>query len=1298
MTHTQERGPDVWPVLGWLGAAAGFFSAARLGPVPLAEGFLALLAAGVVLHALRFRRPLPGAPLILLVLCLWLGSSVGLAAGGIRGAARAAHVAGTLWVAALAFGYLGQAGRRRLLAGVAGGLFACLALAVWQYAAGRDAQSVGGLLGSRAVLGLVLAAGMPVLLSGVAAFRVRRVSMLIVILAAAAGGLAILYLPALALFIVGVLAWGLICGRGRIRIVVTVAAVATALLVLAGATPRPNRSYLRQSIASADDHGLTRRWAVEARAAVRAIVERPALGSGAGSYQQVVSSGRFRQFLPATAEPTVERGTQCGYLVLAVEAGIPAAILWLLVMLAAAAAAWRRAATTANVQKQSTDRSVALALVLSGVATAFTPLTVQGALVFVAAIVAVGHGQIIAAGRWRWAQRAWLQAAALLLFSTIAFAIGRKGTIPPSLQTTGVSVSAGDAVLLEAEGATNLPAFWERVDDSLASGGKALRVVEANNQNFLTAEGIEYAFDVTRSAAWRLWLRARWQDGCGNSFGISIDGSPPALLGNDGTYGVWQWVAGPAFPLQPGRHTLRLMPRERQARADQVLFTADPEFCPMGFVTAGRSGIRSEAAPAAPAKLKGPEPWISAGRDPRPPFMAAVGGAYQGGPESFFVGMGIPYERLQDAELTDTNALARYGVVWISGPQVEGRALCRALEQYVTDGGMAIVESMEGPAAPRRDGPAARLFPFRGRAARRGVTVHAKGSPMFDGITDGETVHEDVACTMLRDLSGAGGTEVYGELRHLGQPAGPVFAKIRQGRGVVYALALPIGFDSMWRETVFDPLGRRIVQDAIVGRYDPLYARLKWNPAPAGVVHFSDDFMRQRGENGAWTMERGEFALTGSDPSDAAKAFCMQGTGPASAAAGQASWRAYRLSASVLAKGAAAGLWMTTTKGRRLAMVLDGARASLVDVTDSGARHSLAEGAVPAPLEGWRCLSLFRRDSEWVGYLDGEQALSAPAGDEEAGGPFGLLVERGQAWFDDVRVCDAASLEGGRDRALGEEGSPRVASPMAAGLEPRTVYSPQWFLRPDDCGRHAFRVLMPFYGSALLRVDDKSLGTVGASGDGALVYLPEGQSPEREISLICPLWRDYGFGGQVADWYCMGAPWQRQSRWSCDPKWEWLGVQARESSVLWYRQPLAPPYAVYVLAAPSAPITYGSEAGRDLNLVLGGNGRDLSDGYIVRVGPTSSRGCELWKGKERLAQEPKLGLPRGHSLHHTWFALLAVVEEKRIRFFFDDRPAFDCPLAESVPAGRPGFWTERNNVQVARITLSLSRPRPRSQP
>jgi hypothetical protein len=221
--------------------------------------------------------------------------------------------------------------------------------------------------------------------------------------------------------------------------------------------------------------------------------------------------------------------------------------------------------------------------------------------------------------------------------------------------------------------------------------------------------------------------------------------------------------------------------------------------------------------------------------------------------------------------------------------------------------------------------------------------------------------------------------------------------------------------------------------------------------------------------------------------------------------------------------------------------------------------------------------------------------------------------------------------------------------------------------------------------------DNEFLGVIPPDADGPLVYLPEGRRPAQSVSLICPGWRDFTFGRRLVEWYPTDGEWKQQPRWSCDPRWEWLGVRTHPPTVLWHRHRLKPPYAIAVQAAAAMSGQYGDEEGRDLNLVLGGNGKDLAQGFTITLGPSGQQGAQLLKDGRTLASAPDFGLPYGHALHHRWFELLAVVEKDRIRFYYEGKLAFEHALNEAPSDGYVGFWTRQNTVRIARATVSAER-------
>ena len=103
-----------------------------------------------------------------------------------------------------------------------------------------------------------------------------------------------------------------------------------------------------------------------------------------------------------------------------------------------------------------------------------------------------------------------------------------------------------------------------------------------------------YNFEVAEDGEYSLWCRVWWLDRCGNSLTVIIDDGKPFTFGQDGTYKFWHWVKNPPkikqLNLKKGKHKLQVKRREDGIKLDQILFTKDKRFVPMGIekITAQR--------------------------------------------------------------------------------------------------------------------------------------------------------------------------------------------------------------------------------------------------------------------------------------------------------------------------------------------------------------------------------------------------------------------------------------------------------------------------------------------------------------------------------------------------------------------------------------------------------------------------------------------------------------------------------------------------------------------------------------
>ena len=846
-------------------------------------------------------------------------------------------------------------------------------------------------------------------------------------------------------------------------------------------------------------------------------------------------------------------------------------------------------------------------------------------------------------------------------------------------------------VLIEAESVAALPAWMRLVAAPAAGGGSALAIPEEALKDVENPAGVSYAFTLDKTGYMSLWLRTRWDDGCGNSIDVALDSAEPFAVGNDGTYGAWHWVRGGRMRLDAGQHVLRLLPREDGLAVDQILLTSASDHYPSGVL-----GDAAAPPQGGDTDLPPDEPV-----GPPKPFLAAIGGCYRSGFESALIRLGISCERLADADFVKPEVLKKYDLICLSCPGGPEAAIASAFEAYVRQGGTLITEYTEphDPFRPANDPDS--LFVVARRQHRRrwrryniSCVLHTDSSPIFGDHRDSDiNIADDVQCTSVPQETNVPGAETYGTVTSGSSPLGAALLKRPYGKGTLYFGGLPFGFHSMWRGPLLDDILRRIILDAVGDRARPIYRDMpQGGSGTTPGVLFGDDFMVEATTaRESWRILTGTFSFTGPWPPYRRQAFSLRARGPGLIeATGNPEWDDYRVAASVLPGAGRAGVWLTTTGGRRVGLVLDGSghRLVLMQISDEG-REVLAE--CPAPTyRGWRRLSLFARDGLWHGHLDG-QLLITHAEDSPAAtqGAFGLLADGEMILFDDFAVRKVSALQSGTDRAPGEEGSCFARAGITRdSIEARNLYSRQWYLPPAHEGDGSVRPALPTYQPATLFVDGKAVANVPALGEG--MRIPLRRRPWADIFLRCPGWMDYTFTGRLTDWYCPDGRWQSTPRWSCDPDWEWLGTWTNRPSVLWHKAELSPPYCLNAYLAPLFE-TGTREQGRDLNLIVAGNGKVLVGGYTFRV-MSAGQGCELWKGDVMLERVPGVGLPTGHAVHHVWFEVRAVVEPGRIRFFFEGRQVIDYTPEEPVSRGHVGIWTQNNGINVARATLSISTP------
>ncbi len=145
------------------------------------------------------------------------------------------------------------------------------------------------------------------------------------------------------------------------------------------------------------------------------------------------------------------------------------------------------------------------------------------------------------------------------------------------------AMAAGSRVCFEAEKANSVQSPLKKVGGAKGvSGGGYMQIPWDKNKTKGIGQAT-YTVNAPASGTYYLWARTFWQNGCGNSVSVSVNGTD-RVLGEDGSYERWHWVGGTArVSLKAGANTIILKNRETGVRVDQFYLTTDGGYTPTGI-------------------------------------------------------------------------------------------------------------------------------------------------------------------------------------------------------------------------------------------------------------------------------------------------------------------------------------------------------------------------------------------------------------------------------------------------------------------------------------------------------------------------------------------------------------------------------------------------------------------------------------------------------------------------------------------------------------------------------------------
>ena len=185
---------------------------------------------------------------------------------------------------------------------------------------------------------------------------------------------------------------------------------------------------------------------------------------------------------------------------------------------------------------------------------------------------------------------------------------------------------------------------------------------------------------------------------------------------------------------------------------------------------------------------------------------------------------------------------------------------------------------------------------------------------------------------------------------------------------------------------------------------------------------------------------------------------------------------------------------------------------------------------------------------------------------------------------------------------------------------------------------------------------------------------------------------DYNFTTAPTDWRAARGHWDVTERWTCSPQWSFFGGGNSDAPLLWSRFQTQGDWTLEAFLATPMDLARGERSPVDLNVGVGGDGKDLASGYSFGFGTNTRKNSTIWRGDEIVSQKP-FELPPGLGTEHQdWFYVRLEkrqvgksvnfkwsVNGREIASYTDDNPLPD--------GGKLAFWSKNGGISIASARL-----------
>ena len=202
---------------------------------------------------------------------------------------------------------------------------------------------------------------------------------------------------------------------------------------------------------------------------------------------------------------------------------------------------------------------------------------------------------------------------------------------------------------------------------------------------------------------------------------------------------------------------------------------------------------------------------------------------------------------------------------------------------------------------------------------------------------------------------------------------------------------------------------------------------------------------------------------------------------------------------------------------------------------------------------------------------------------------------------------------------------------------------------------------------------------------------------------------DYTFTQAPTDWYSPQGEWSVFSRWPCFNNWSFFGGQG-VAPMLWSKRAYGGDIVVEIYAhnQMDMPKEIGYSHAGDLNITLGGDGKNPASGYSFITAGWANTHSAIMKGSQVVAEnreeKSRFQKPINHNsnYHRRWFYIRAEARRTEkdgnkgamIKLSLDNEilaEYFDPQPLPTLDAGRVAFWTNDGTMMIARAKIEAQK-------